>query len=145
MFYAVTKHINEVCLLPNSFVNLIFIWNFYDDERGENCTKYLKNCKCYSPSQRHVMIEWKDRKIFGQWRKRENEKGKEEIFGEGTYFVSRQDAEPHPPVSPQCCSPCCSHCPLTFQGKFYLSFSPQKPLLRNYFVIALQELHSYTL
>ena len=96
-------------------------------------------------SQRHVMIEWKDRKIFGQWRKRENEKGKEEIFGEGTYFVSRQDADPHPPVSPQCCSPCCSHCPLTFQGKFYLSFSPQKPLLRNYFVIALQELHSYTL
>ena len=43
-------------------------------------------------SQRRVMIEWKDRKIFGQWRRRENEK--EKIFGEGTYFVSRQDAEP---------------------------------------------------
>ena len=54
MFTAVTKHINEVCLLPNSFVNLIFMRNFYDDERGEICTKYLKNCKCYSSSQCEV-------------------------------------------------------------------------------------------
>ena len=52
MFTAVTKHINEVCLLPNSgFVCLIFIVNFYDDERGGICTKYRANCKCYSPSQ----------------------------------------------------------------------------------------------
>ena len=52
MFTAVTKHINEVCLLPNSgFACLIFIVNFYDDERGGICTKYRTNCKCYSPSQ----------------------------------------------------------------------------------------------
>ena len=55
MFTAVTKHINEVCLLPNSgFACLIFIVNFYDDERGGICTKYRTNCKCYSPSQCNV-------------------------------------------------------------------------------------------
>merc|ERR1712240_709196 len=103
MFNAVTKHINEVCLLLNSFVNLIFIRNFYDDERGEICTKYLKNCKCYTPSQciarsqRRVMIviECEGRKIFGQWRRRENEKEKEENIWRMNIF--RQQTRCRPP------------------------------------------------
>ena len=104
MFTAVTKHINEVCLLPSGFVCFFFQVNFYDDERGETCSKYLKNCKCKPPSQcivrsqRLVMIEWKGKTILGQQRRskrdRENEeniwsvvemkKGREneEIFGQ---------------------------------------------------------------
>ena len=54
MFTAVTKHINEVCLLPNSFVNLIFIreeniWSMEEKRKREGKGgKYLEKENIWS-------------------------------------------------------------------------------------------------